>query len=153
MVRTVPAESRVRTQAMINQTFTTPAGDKLAIGFSLACALHCLAVPVMASLYPSVITAGLQDERIHLVLLAFVIPISVLSLTMGCRLHKQLPVLSLGAAGIFVLILSALLGHEVGGKSLEVAGTLLGSGLVACSHVLNFKLCRASHGCGVHHGC
>ena len=138
---------------MINQTFTTPAGDKVAIGLSLACALHCLVTPVIVSLYPSVIAAGLQDERIHLILITFVIPISAFSLTMGCRRHKQLPAVSLGAAGIFALILSALLGHKVGGESLEVAGTLLGSGLVACSHVLNFKLCRASHGCGGHHGC
>ena len=138
---------------MINQTFTAPVGDKVAIGLSLACALHCLVVPVIVSLYPSVITAGLQDERIHLALLAFVIPISVFSLTMGCRQHKQSPVVSLGTAGIFVLILSALLGQDLGGESLEVAGTLLGSGLVACSHVLNFKLCRASHGCEGHHGC
>ena len=152
-MRTVPAESRVRTQAMINQTFTTPAGDKVAIGLSLACALHCLVTPVIVSLYPSVITAGLHDERIHLVLIAFVIPISAFSLTMGCRRHRQLPVFSLGAAGIFALILSALLGHETGGETLEVTGTLLGSGLVACSHLLNFKLCRASHGCGGHHGC
>ena len=138
---------------MINQSFTAPVGDKVAIGLSLACALHCLVVPVIVSLYPSVITAGLQDERIHLALLAFVIPISAFSLTMGCRQHSKLPVISVGAAGIFVLILSALLGHELGGESLEVAGTLLGSGLVACSHVLNFKLCRASDGCGGHHGC
>ena len=138
---------------MINQTFTAPVGDKVAIGLSLACASHCLVVPVIVSLYPSVITAGLQDERIHLALLAFVIPISAFSLTMGCRQHKQSPVVSLGAAGIFVLILSAFLGHDLGGESLEVAGTLLGSGLVACSHVLNFKLCRASHGCEGRHGC
>ena len=137
---------------MMHQPFMTPAGDKVAIGLSLACALHCLVTPVIVSLYPSVITAGFQDERIHHVLLMFVIPISAFSLTMGCRRHRQLPVFSLGAAGILVLVLSALLGHEVGGESLEVTGTLLGSGLVACSHLLNFKLCRASHGCG-EHGC
>ena len=106
---------------MINQTFTAPVGDKVAIGLSLACALHCLVVPVIVSLYPSVITAGLQDERIHLALLAFVIPFSAFSLTMGCRQHRKLPVVSVGAAGIFVLILSALLGYELGGESLEVA--------------------------------
>ena len=137
---------------MMHQPFMTPAGDKVAIGLSLACALHCLVTPVIVSLYPSVITAGFQDERIHHVLLMFVIPISAFSLTMGCRRHRQLPVFSLGAAGILVLVLSALLGHEAGGESLEVTGTLLGSGLVACSHLLNFKLCRASHGCG-EHGC
>ena len=138
---------------MINQNFMTPAGDRAAIGLSLACALHCLIAPLTVSLYPSVITASLQDERIHFALLAFVIPISASSLTMGCRLHKKLPVVGLGLAGILILILSALLGHDVGGESLEVAGTLLGSGVVACSHLLNFKLCRASHTCGGAHGC
>ena len=94
----------------------------------------------------------LQDERFHFALLAFVIPISFFSLTMGCQQHKNLPVVGLGVAGIVALVLSALLGHEIGGEFLEVAGTLLGSGLVACSHVLNFKLCRASS-CGAHHDC
>tara|TARA_B100000085_G_scaffold92702_1_gene83886 strand:- start:808 stop:1104 length:297 start_codon:yes stop_codon:yes gene_type:complete len=96
--------------------------------------------------------AGLQDERIHFALLVFVIPISFFALTMGCRQHRKLPVVGLGVAGIIVLILSALLGHEIGGESLEVTGTLLGSGLVACSHVLNFKLCIASS-CGARHDC
>ena len=129
---------------MINQMLTTPTADKAAISLSFACAFHCLVLPVLVSLYPSVVIAWLQDERIHFALLVFVIPISFFSLTMGCRQHRKLPVVGLGAAGIIVLILSALLGHDIGGESLEVTGTLLGSGLVACSHVLNFKLCRAS---------
>lgn len=137
---------------MINQMLTTPTADKAAISLSFACAFHCLVLPVLVSLYPSVMIAGLQDERFHFALLVFVIPISFFSLTMGCRQHRQLPVVGLGVAGIVVLLLSALLGHEIGGESLEVAGTLLGSGLVACSHVLNFKLCRASP-CGAHHDC
>ena len=132
---------------MINQMLTTPVADRAAISLSLACAFHCLALPVLVSLYPSVMISWLQDERFHFALLAFVIPISFFSLTMGCQQHKNLPVVGLGIGGI------ALLGHEIGGESLEVAGTLLGSGLVACSHVLNFKLCRASHSCGAHHDC
>ena len=138
---------------MINQMLTTPVADRAAINLSLACAFHCLALPVLVSLYPSVMISWLQDERFHFALLAFVIPISFFSLTMGCQQHKNLPVVGLGIAGIVALVLSALLGHEIGGESLEVAGTLLGSGLVACSHVMNFKLCRASHSCGAHHDC
>ena len=132
---------------MMNQIFTTEAGDKAAIGLSFACALHCLAVPLFLALFPSGALSGLADERIHLGLLVLIIPISVFSLTLGCRLHRSLTVVALGVAGICILSFSALLAHNIGGESLETAGTVLGSGIVALSHALNFKSCRAAHAC------
>ena len=132
---------------MINQLFTTESGDKAAIGLSFACALHCLMVPLLLALFPSGALSGLGDERIHLGLLLLIIPISVFSLTLGCRLHRSLTVVALGVAGICILTFSALVAHDVGGESLETAGTLLGSGFVALSHALNFKFCRAAHAC------
>ena len=132
---------------MTNPIFTVTAGDKAAIGFSLACALHCLMVPLLVTLFPPTMLLGLQDERIHLALLAFIIPISVFTLTLGCRLHRSLSVVASGATGVGILIFSALLGHEVGGHTLETVGTILGSGIVAGSHILNFKSCRAAHAC------
>ena len=132
---------------MINQLFTTESGDKAAIGLSFACALHCLMVPLLLALFPSGALSGLGDERIHLGLLLLIIPISVFSLTLGCRLHRILTVVALGVAGICILTFSALVAHDVGGESLETAGTLLGSGVVALSHALNFKFCRAAHAC------
>jgi hypothetical protein len=132
---------------MINQLFTTESGDKAAIGLSFACALHCLMVPLLLALFPSGALSSLGDERIHLGLLLLIIPISVFSLTLGCRLHRSLTVVALGVAGICILTFSALVAHDVGGESLETAGTLLGSGIVALSHALNFKFCRAAHAC------
>ena len=132
---------------MTNQIFTTESGDKAAIGLSFACALHCLMVPLLLALFPSATLSGLGDERIHLGLLLLIIPISVFSLTLGCRLHRSLTVVALGVAGICILTFSALVAHDVGGESLETAGTLLGSGVVALSHALNFKFCRAAHAC------
>ena len=131
---------------MINQLFTTESGDKAAIGLSLACALHCLMVPLLLALFPSGALSGLGDERIHLGLLFLIIPISVFSLTLGCRVHRNLTVVAVGVTGIGILCLSALLAHDMGGESLETAGTLLGSGIVALSHALNFKSCRAANG-------
>ena len=132
---------------MMNQMFTTEAGDKAAIGLSFACALHCMAVPLFLALFPSGALSGLADERIHLGLLVLIIPISVFSLTLGCRLHRNLTVVALGVAGICILSFSALLAHDMGGESLETAGTVLGSGIVALSHALNFKSCRVAHAC------
>ena len=132
---------------MINQLFTTAAGDKAAIGLSFACALHCLVVPFFLAIFPFSALSGLGDERIHLSLLALIIPISVFSLTLGCRVHRNLAVVSVGVTGICILIFSALLAHDIGGESLETAGTLLGSGIVALSHALNFKFCRSANAC------
>ena len=132
---------------MMNQLFTTETGDKAAIGLSFACALHCLMVPLFLAIFPSSTLSGLGDERIHLGLLALIIPISVFSLTLGCRVHRNLTVVAVGVTGICFLCFSALLAHNMGGESLETAGTLLGSGIVALSHALNFKSCRAAHAC------
>ena len=132
---------------MMNHIFTTEAGDKAAIGLSFACALHCLAVPLFLAIFPSSALSSLGDERIHLGLLALIIPISVFSLTLGCRVHRNLTVVAVGVTGICILCFSALLAHDMGGESLETAGTLLGSGIVALSHALNFKSCRVAHAC------
>lgn len=132
---------------MTNQLFTTESGDKAAIGLSFACALHCLMVPLLLALFPSGALSALGDERIHLGLLFLIIPISVFSLTLGCRVHKNFTVVAVGVTGICILIFSALLAHDMGGESLETAGTLLGSGIVALSHALNFKFCRSAHAC------
>ena len=132
---------------MMNQLFTTETGDKAAIGLSFACALHCLMVPLFLAIFPSSTLSGLGDERIHLGLLALIIPISVFSLTLGCRVHRNLTVVAVGVTGICILCFSALLAHDIGGESLETAGTLLGSSIVALSHALNFKSCRAAHAC------
>ena len=132
---------------MKNQIFTTEAGDRAAIGLSFACAVHCLAVPLFLAIFPSSALSGLGDERIHLGLLALIIPISVFSLTLGCRVHRNLTVVAVGVTGICILCFSALFAHDMGGESLETAGTLLGSGIVALSHALNFKSCKAAHAC------
>ena len=132
---------------MTNQLFITESGDKAAIGLSLACALHCLMVPLLLALFPTGALSGLGDERIHLGLLFLIVPISVFSLAFGCRVHKNLTVFAVGVTGICILIFSAFLAHDMGGESLETAGTLLGSGVVALSHALNFKFCRSAHAC------
>jgi len=132
---------------MSNQLFTTESGDKAAIGLSLACALHCLMVPLLMALFPPGVLSGLGDERIHLGLLFLIFPISVFSLTFGCRVHRNLTLVAVGVTGICILIFSALLAHDMGGESLETAGTLLGSGIVALSHALNFKFCRSAYIC------
>ena len=146
-----------RDMMILNQRSITVSADKTAIALSSICAVHCLLVPVMVSLFPSLLASGLQDERIHIALLFFVVPVSVIGLAMGCQQHRNLGVIGLGVAGISLLILSGLFGHGLGGKWLEVTGTLVGTGLVAVSHIVNFRLSQnltdsncAAHSCAAH---
>jgi len=150
-VQTVRAKKNPAGDLMISQLFTAAAGDKAAISLSLTCALHCLMVPLLVTLFPTTMLLGLQNERIHLFLLALIVPISVFSLTLGCRQHRNLSVVASGVAGVGILFFSALLSHEIGGHTLETVGTVVGSGIVAISHILNFRLCRSSETCKTHH--
>jgi len=56
--------------------------DKLAIGLSLACSFHCLALPVLLALLPSMTALRLDNEAFHFWMAAAVIPSSIFALTL-----------------------------------------------------------------------
>jgi len=116
--------------------------DKTAISLSIICALHCLALPSLLVLLPSLTALNLADEVVHLWMLAAVIPISIYALTMGCRKHKRLGIVALGLVGITTLIAAALLGHDVLGETGEKIIVTTGAFIIAISHWQNHQLCR-----------
>ena len=117
--------------------------DRFSIGFSTLCLLHCLAVPVLVSVVPVFATFALADERFHLALVALVVPTSVIALCLGCRLHKSRRILICGFAGVFVLVVAAILGGQHLGEIGETVLTVLGASVVALAHWFNFLACRA----------
>ena len=117
--------------------------DRFSIGFSTLCLLHCLAVPVLVSVVPVFATFALADERFHLALVAIVVPTSVIALCLGCRLHKSRRILICVFAGVFVLVVAAILGGQYLGEIGETVLTVLGASVVALAHWFNFRACRA----------
>ena len=122
--------------------------DKAAVSLSVLCVLHCLAVPLLAAMLPSLIATSLEGEAFHLWMVVAVIPISVYALSLGCRRHQNYGVAVVGCAGLFVLCLSLFLGHEGLGETGEKLATVFGAALLAVSHILNFRLCQSRKGCG-----
>lgn len=120
--------------------------DHTGMGLSIACTLHCLALPVAMTLLPSLASLPLADEAFHATLLAVVIPVSLLALMMGCRKHRQGKAVYLGLVGLALLIFSFWAGHEALGDWLEKMLVTTGSVIMACSHIINQKLCR-THSC------
>ncbi len=117
--------------------------DKLAIGLSLLCTFHCLALPILLVLLPSMAALGLDNENFHLWMVVAVIPSSLYALTLGCKQLKRYQLFYLGAIGVALLILALALGEERIGESGEKTLTVLGACFVAIGHWFNYRLCNA----------
>jgi hypothetical protein len=118
--------------------------DKVAIGFSALCLVHCLLLPVAVVLLPTVgLLSFLSDEIFHLAMVALVLPVSAVALTLGCKQHRDWLVIGLGVLGLSVLVLTAVFAHDYLGKELEVVFTVVGALIVAACHIQNYRLCQA----------
>ena len=116
--------------------------DKIAIGLSSVCAVHCLLLPIILILLPTLGTSVFGDEIFHQWLLIAVIPTSLIALTMGCRQHKNLSVMIFGLLGLAILIPTAFFGHELLGEAGEKIASVLGAAFIALGHIQNSSLCK-----------
>jgi hypothetical protein len=121
--------------------------DKLSIGLSMLCAIHCLVLPLLLVALPSFGALQLQNENFHTWMLISVIPISIYALTMGCKKHKRYRLFLLGGAGLVLMVVAVLFGHDIGGELGEKTLTLLGAVLIVIAHFRNFRLCRKHNDC------
>ena len=122
----------------------TPIVDKFAISASAICAVHCLTLPILVGVFPALSTTLLGEEAFHVLLLWMVIPLSLFSLSLGCKRHKSPFVILFGACGLVILTFTALLGHDLLGETGERIATLAGAAAIASAHVRNYLLCRQS---------
>lgn len=118
--------------------------DKTAISLSFICAVHCLAMPLIFLLLPSLAVIYFDNETAHLLMLFAVLPVSIFALTMGCKKHKDIFVFILGAVGLAILVTAVLLGHDALGELVEKALILSGATIIALSHIRNHALCQRS---------
>lgn len=119
--------------------------DKSAMSLSFLCTVHCLALPFVVVMLPSLAVFNLEDEVFHLWMIVAVVPVSLFALRMGCKKHRDFKVMLLGAVGIIILIVTALFGHDVFGEMGEKLFTVLGAGIVALGHWINHRLCKHSN--------
>lgn len=116
--------------------------DKVAIGLSTVCTVHCLLLPIILVMLPALSTNIIGDEIFHQWLLIAVIPTSLIALTMGCRQHKNLSVMIFGLLGLAILIPTAFFGHELLGEAGEKIASVLGAAFIALGHIRNSSLCQ-----------
>lgn len=116
--------------------------DSVAVVLSGTCMLHCFALPVMVTLFPILHGSLLDEKFFHLIMLVFILPTSLIALTLGCRHHKDALTIGLGGLGLTILTLTALFGHTWFGLSGERIVTTIGGIILAASHIQNYRCCR-----------
>jgi hypothetical protein len=119
-----------------------PVLDRVAISASAVCAIHCLSLPLILTVLPTLGATFFGQESFHVVLLWLVIPLSIVALSMGCRKHKNWVVGLLGLVGLTLLFSAAALGHDLLGETGERFATLAGALFIGAGHFRNYSLCR-----------
>ena len=113
--------------------------DRIAIAMSGTCVIHCVALPIVAISIPFL-------ESVIFILL-FILPFSVVALVVGYRRHKRLlPILGSGA-GVLILALTAIFAEPlidagVMPEAGEILLTVIGGGIHAFGHVMNYRKTR-----------
>ena len=116
--------------------------DKIAISLSILCAIHCLVLPFIILLLPSIAAISLEGEAFHFWMLVAVVPISIFALRSGYIQHKRISITITGMAGVFLLISAVIIGETYLGEFGEKFLTLAGATLIALSHYKNLSLCK-----------
>ena len=115
--------------------------DKIAIGLSIACVMHCFFVPSFIVLLPAFMSIQLDNELIHYLMIWLIAPISILSLSKGFISHRRGSFLFIGMIGLFILICAVLFEESNIGETGERILTLIGSIIISLAHYKNFKIC------------
>ncbi|WP_243406063.1 MerC domain-containing protein [Sphingosinicella sp. YJ22] len=106
--------------------------DRLAIGLSGLCFVHCIASAVAIAVLASAGTF-LLDPIFHEVGMSIAFVLGVLGLGRGIRAHGFMLPASVGGLGLGVMAGSLYIGHENGGTLYSILGVLI----VALGHDLN----------------
>lgn len=117
--------------------------DRLAIGASGLCLVHCLALPVLFFFMPAMAAWLTVPEAFHLWMLALAVPSSALALWMGRRRHRHWTPLALALPGLMALAAGALLFE---GERMETALSVGGAALISVAHGLNRRYAPAARG-------
>ena len=126
-------------------------GDKLSIGLSIGCLIHCFFSPTFLIMISSFTAFSYHEELAHLAILLFAVPISIFSLYLGFNNHRKYSVFVIGLIGLSLLMLAVYLGVTALGDLGEKYMTLLGSILVLFAHFRNYQICKNSL-CECHDG-
>ena len=114
--------------------------DRVGIAVSAFCLLQCLALPLTLMVAPMASWGLLSHETFHLVLLAVILPVSLLAFTLGFWRHRNRRMWLPGGMGLALLIVAAGLEQaHVLAPGWIAALTSLASLSLITGHLINLR--------------
>jgi hypothetical protein len=89
--------------------------DLFAVSFSGLCMIHCLVTPVLLIFLPVLSASVLSGDTFHATSLWFILPTSLVALTLGCWRHKDRYVAVFCAIGLAVILIAGVRDRSAGG--------------------------------------
>ena len=117
--------------------------DRIGMGLSGVCVVHCLLAPVVLSLLPLFPVGEAFHAWMHPVFAVVLVPTTGLAFRSAWRKHRDWKVLSLLAVGLPVILAAGVVGHEAPGALTETSITVVGSMLLIAGHWRNWRLTRS----------
>lgn len=113
-----------------------PLADRIGIGVSIICAIHCLLLPGLVALMPLWPALGAHEEWIHPLFLVIILPTVFYA---ARRSHYDRVILKWLLGGLILVMAGWLVGHDHQGIGAETGLTLLGSGALIYGHWRNYR--------------
>jgi hypothetical protein len=148
MSRPPPPLSKARTMCLpARPSLRSRAADLIGVGLSLACLVHCLALPLLLLAAPALSAWLSLPESFHAVILLLAAPAAALALADGRRHHGHRYPVAAALVGL-ALLAAGLAAHEgwVGGLDPETGDrlfTTMGALALASAHIVNWRLRHA----------
>jgi len=116
--------------------------ERAALSASALCLIHCLALPFLLAALPMLAATVALPVDLHVAILIFAVPSSLVALVLGQRGHRAATPLIAGIVGLGLLSLGAL---AFGSTAAETPVTVAGSLTLAAAHLANWRLRHAAH--------
>ena len=117
--------------------------DGSAMGLSLLCLFHCLAMPFVVSVVPLLGVHYFEETAIHLFFLLAAMPLSVFGLWLGVKgAHGGARLMTIAGVGLVLMALGT--SHDLVGEW-DIPLTATGVSLVGLAHFLNWRRHERAH--------
>jgi len=126
--------------------------DRFAIMLSGLCAIHCIALPIIASIIPLLTATVHHGNEIHefwfhQFILLFILPVSLIALITGYRSHQKIAPLVIASVGLTILTFIALFAEQLLIDNVipyegETLLTITGGVIHATGHIMNVQTTR-----------
>jgi hypothetical protein len=116
------------------------------------CLIHCLLMPALISLFPSLLPWLPGDALFHRSIVLGIVLVGALAFVPGYRIHRRHALLVLVATGMSLVLLVAWFGETMP-RSTELALSIPGSLLLVAAHLLNRSFCVSCAPCQISGTC